>query len=185
MEPVINFDVIDERGPQHYEATLELTAEELDRVEIPSGGTASVRVDAQRGDAPGEYAARGEVTFNGELECARCTDPYPFGVQADFTVRYRPLPATEEIGLEAEITSDQLDLEFIEERQIPLRKIAIEQVQLAVPMKPLCDEACQGLCAGCGANRNREECACDTEVTDPRWEGLSALRDQLNRKKEN
>lgn len=185
MEPIIDFDRIDEHGAQHYEASLELTAAELEREELPAGGSASIKADADRGNAPSEYIVEGDVSFTGDLECARCTDPYPFAAQADFTVRYRPLPPTEELSVEAEISPDQLDVEFIGERQIPLRKIAVEQVQLAIPMKPLCSESCQGLCVGCGANRNREECACETRVTDPRWEGLSALRDQLTRKNEN
>lgn len=185
MEPVIDFDLIDEHGPQHYEARLELSAGELAREELPSGGTASIVADADRGDAPSEHLVRGELSFTGDLECARCADPYPFSSETGFTVRYRPVPATEEVALETEVTSDQLDVEFTDERQIPLRKLAVEQVQLAIPMKPLCDESCRGLCVGCGANRNREQCACDTKVTDPRWEGLSALRDQLSRKNEN
>lgn len=185
MEPVIDFDVIDERGPQQFEATLEVSADEIDRPEVPGGGSARMKGEAAKGDAPGEYKVDGHVHFTADLACARCDDPYPFASDADFTLRYRPLPVERELTPEVEVEPQELDLEFTAERQIPLRKIAIEQVQLAIPMKPLCDEACKGLCVGCGANRNREECACDVKVTDPRWEGLSALRDQLERKKEN
>jgi uncharacterized protein len=39
---------------------------------------------------------------------------------------------------------------------------------LALPTRPLCDENCRGLCGGCGANLNREPCACSASADDPR-----------------
>ena len=46
-------------------------------------------------------------------------------------------------------------MEYYSERSVSLREIAAEQVQLSIPMKPLCEENCQGLCPTCGANLNR------------------------------
>lgn len=185
MEPVIDFDAIDERGPQHYEATLEVSAEEVNRPEVPAETRVRIRAEARKGDAPYEYEVEGSLSFASELECARCTDPSPFAAESSFTVRYRPLSVVSELSPEIEVSPDELDVEYLDERQVALRRIAIEQVQLALPMKPLCDEACQGLCPACGSNRGREGCSCETKTTDPRWEGLSALRDQLEKKKQN
>ena len=42
-------------------------------------------------------------------------------------------------------------------------------------MKPLCDEACKGLCPRCGANLNTTTCDCKPAWVDPRLKGLSDL----------
>src|SRR4029078_5821755 len=57
-----------------------------------------------------------------------------------------------------------------------------EQFVLALPMKPLCAQACRGLCAACGENLNRTECACTPVWEDPR---LGPLKGLLSREKEN
>jgi uncharacterized protein len=83
-----------------------------------------------------------------------------------------------------EIAPEDLDVEFYTERSISLRDLAAEQVQLAIPMKPLCDENCLGLCPNCGANRNRERCQCEAAVADDRWGALAGIREQLAKKKD-
>jgi uncharacterized protein len=56
--------------------------------------------------------------------------------------------------------------------------VLIEQLQLNIPMKPLCRPDCAGLCPTCGADLNQTRCACAKSV-DPRWAGLAVLRDRL------
>jgi len=43
-----------------------------------------------------------------------------------------------------------------------------EQVLLALPTRPLCDEDCRGLCPSCGADLNEGDCRCATSHSDPR-----------------
>ena len=62
---------------------------------------------------------------------------------------------------------------FYSNDQIDLGHLIVEQLQLAVPMKPLCDEACKGLCPQCGMNLNTGSCDCSQTWEDPR---LAALR---------
>lgn len=38
-----------------------------------------------------------------------------------------------------------------------------EHILLNFPMKVLCNSECKGICTGCGANLNREECKCKLE----------------------
>ena len=56
--------------------------------------------------------------------------------------------------------------------------LAVEQIYLELPLKPICREDCRGLCTKCGCNRNRVECGCVDESIDPR---LLALKSILNR----
>ena len=41
-----------------------------------------------------------------------------------------------------------------------LESVVEEHLLLSLPMQPLCSEDCKGLCTGCGANRNHQDCAC-------------------------
>lgn len=53
----------------------------------------------------------------------------------------------------------------IEEKEISSRMIDLDTrihdiVLTSFPMKILCNENCKGICSGCGANLNKEECKC-------------------------
>ena len=60
--------------------------------------------------------------------------------------------------------------------------ILIEQLQLNVPMKPLCRVDCKGLCPECGAELNAGACPCGETKVDPRWGTLAALKSRLETK---
>jgi uncharacterized protein len=55
-----------------------------------------------------------------------------------------------------------------------------EQLLLALPSYPVCQEGCKGLCSVCGANLNERDCGCDRHVPDPRWAGLEKLKTKSN-----
>ena len=180
----IVFDEIDKHGPQSLSGTYQLTPQELVRDELAGVGPVSIEVTARKGDQPGEYLADGTSNFTADLTCSRCVEPYPFANSATFHLRFRPRLEVTLENEEVEIPTEDLDVEFYTERAIPLRDLAAEQVQLAIPMKPLCDENCLGLCPNCGANRNREKCQCEAAVADERWGALHEIREQLAKKKE-
>jgi uncharacterized protein len=180
----IVFDEIDKYGPQTFSRTYQLTPKELVRDELEGLGPISIEATARQGDQPGEYLVDGTSTFTADFACSRCVEPYPFANSATFHLRFRPRLEISPENEEVEIASDDLDVEFYTERSIPLRDLAAEQVQLAIPMKPLCEENCLGLCPGCGANRNREDCKCEAAVADQRWGALHEIREQLAKKKD-
>jgi uncharacterized metal-binding protein YceD (DUF177 family) len=185
MNDIIIFDEIDERGPQTYRGEYQFSAEELDRVEVGGGSAISIEARGETGGQPAEYAVDGTARFTTDFVCARCLESYPFAASSTFHVRFRPRPEISVDEEEVQITEpEELDVEFYSERAIPLRDLAVEQIQLAIPMKPLCDESCLGLCPTCGANRKRQECSCDTGIADDRWGALGEIRAQLSRKKD-
>jgi uncharacterized protein len=182
---IINFKDIDEHGPQTYRGTFEAPAGELNRDEVIGSSSVDIDVTVKKGDLPAEYIADGKVALTADLTCSRCADPYPFANNSDFHVRFRPRPEPAGPGEEEVEINDreELDVEFYTERVIPLRDLAIEQIQLTIPMKPLCDDQCLGLCSHCGSNKARETCSCETSVVDERWSALAGLRDELSKKK--
>jgi len=184
LQDFIVFDEIDKHGPQTVRGTYPLTPEELGRIELAGLGPVTIEATATKGNQPGEYLVDGSSSFTADFACSRCVEPYPFANSSTFHLRFRPRLEGSQENEEVEIGSEDLDVEFYTERSIPLRDLAAEQVQLAIPMKPLCDENCLGLCPKCGVNRNRERCNCDASMTDERWGALHEFREKLAKKRD-
>ncbi len=112
-----------------------------------------------------------------ELPCDRCLEPFTLSVDATFDLRYQP--HAENTGeAEREIEEDDLSTAFYDNQTIDLGQLMREQFYLVLPMKPLCQEACRGLCPVCGTNLNRGACDCKPEWEDPRLAVLKQLKKQ-------
>ena len=117
----------------------------------------------------------GTVKTELELVCSRCLEPFRMPVEATFDIRY--LPASEQSAeAESEVEEEDLETGYYTDDQIDLNELLREQFYLALPMKPLCQEGCKGLCAQCGTNLNTGTCTCAPAWEDPRLAGLKALR---------
>jgi uncharacterized protein len=140
---------------------------DLFRLESP----VSLSFDVDRQEA-GRYRVAGRLNAEIELTCSRCLEPFTTPVSTDFDLSY--VPRTENVGEgEREVEEDDLATAFYSSNQIDLGQLIVEQLQLAVPMKPLCDGTCKGLCPQCGTNLNTGSCDCHQEWEDPR---LAALK---------
>ena len=58
---------------------------------------------------------------------------------------------------------------------IDMSEAVRQNTLLAVPLKPLCDRACQGICPHCGRNLNQGTCGCAVPQVDPRLKPLLEL----------
>jgi uncharacterized protein len=177
----IVFDEIDKDGPQSYSRTYEISPSDLNRDELVNAGPVAITARAEKGNLPGEYLVDGSAKFTADLQCSRCAEPYPFASTSPFHLRFRPRPVPQQENEEIEIAPDELDVEFYSDRSVSLRDLALEQIQLSIPMKPLCDDNCLGLCPQCGANRNRETCACESSIVDERWGALHEIRQSMKK----
>ena len=122
-----------------------------------------------------QFRLAGTVRTTLELTCSRCLEPFFWPVEAEFDLRYQPHAANTGEG-EREIEEDDLTTAFYENDEIDLEQLMREQFYLSLPMKPLCSEACHGLCPVCGTNLNRGTCDCKTGWEDPRFAALKKLR---------
>ncbi|MCK9615682.1 MAG: DUF177 domain-containing protein [Candidatus Omnitrophica bacterium] len=86
-----------------------------------------------------EIIVNAEATSNREILCSRCLTETHQTVKQDFKLFFN----VNDLG-------NILDIDNA------LR----EELLLNFPMKVLCSPACKGLCAGCNANLNIEECRC-------------------------
>ncbi len=113
---------------------------------------------------------RGDVAARVPLQCGRCLEPYTVTVRPAVDARFVPSPATR--GEERELGRDDLETDVYRNGLLDLTVLLETETTLALPMKPLCRESCQGLCPVCGSNRNVTACACETRAPDPRWVAL-------------
>ncbi|MGH9349137.1 MAG: YceD family protein [Vicinamibacterales bacterium] len=117
----------------------------------------------------------GTVRTELELLCSRCLEPFRLPVDLAFDQRYLP-QAEASAGEEIEVAEEDLETSFYRDQQIDLNELIREQCYLALPMKPLCEEACKGLCARCGTNLNAGSCDCAPVWEDPRLAALKQLK---------
>lgn len=125
------------------------------------------------------YVAHGAVRARVELQCGRCLRTFEEVLESEFTAEYRAKP--DRFDEDVHIRKEDLELSYLEgdAEVLNLTDVAHEQLLLLVPMKPLCSPGCRGLCPGCGADRNRTECACPPGPTDPRLRVLEAIRKKM------
>lgn len=168
MPPMLDLTRL--RGnPEHIERRLEASLFEALRDEFTVEGEAELSLDVEKDGA--QYHLVGRLKALLTLPCSRCLEPMTCPVDVPVDVRYSPL-AVEGDRTEHEIGSEDLTVAFFEGEQIDLGELVREQLYLAVPMKPLCKPACEGLCTECGANRNVVACSCEHRWVDPRFEAL-------------
>ncbi|HEY2386828.1 MAG TPA: DUF177 domain-containing protein [Candidatus Binatia bacterium] len=105
--------------------------------------------------------------------CARCLAAFQADVDKDFSVVLRP---ESRLTGEQELKAGDLADSFYSGTEVDVTRLVYEQVLLALPTRPLCDEKCLGLCPQCGANRNLTDCSCTVETGDPRLAVLRGLK---------
>jgi uncharacterized protein len=77
---------------------------------------------------------------------------------------------------EIELTTDDVGFIFFQGEVIDTHQAIQEEVLAAVPLKPLCNSTCMGLCRRCGADLNEGPCGCEKDDIDLRLAILKNLR---------
>jgi uncharacterized protein len=196
VEPLtIDVDAIDESG-QEWQA--DLSREFIDGVlrgepptEFQAGGAAHVRARLTKMGRSVLVQSRFRIPLEGQ--CKRCLKKVRVDEPIDLTLTYVPRdaapaePMRRAPGHEKEAVEPvgSVDLETVDEepysgKTINLAPALREQILLAVPPSPLCDEACKGFCPTCGKDLNAGECGCEKTAIDPRWAKLKSI--QLEKK---
>ena len=161
--------------PQTFGCELTVPASVLDRE--PLIALSPLRLDGEVSRIEGGYALSARLVYGGELECSRCLAAYPF--REDETFSLVLYPREKQPAPDVELGAGDLDVLYYDDPVVALSPIAEERVQMALPMKPLCQADCRGLCVDCGKDLNQAACGCAHAVSDPRWEALKALREKV------
>lgn len=150
---------------------LEVPMGRLERPELLSLDPVGFTGTLQKAD-PG-FVLTGELDVGGEVACSRCLAPVPFSRKGEVSWVFAPAHRrpTEE---ETELTARDLDVVWYDDFVVPFDPLVEEQLQLELPMKPLCRPDCRGLCPTCGADLNAGPCDC-REEGDERLAKLKSL----------
>ncbi len=123
-----------------------------------------------------EIILSGVVSALARLKCSRCLASYETDLNTEISLVLKVLSPSS-LEEEAELEDNEIPIRGTE---IDLGAILLQEIVLDVPMKPLCDEKCPGLCPTCGNVRGSDQCHCESaDEIDPRWSGLSKIKDRI------
>lgn len=110
-------------------------------------------------------------------ECARCLEPISSSIEVDFQELfvYPDTRSGESAGEdERHLEGDLIDLE----------PVVRDAMVLALPLSPLCEDDCPGLCPECGVRLADAEPDHHHDAVDPRWAALQGMLEQREENQE-
>ena len=135
----------------------------LELVRVPDG--AEVELDLRLEAVMEGVLVSGSVHAPLAAECGRCLEPVETTLETDVLELYAYDPAN----------ADD-DVSVLEGDLIDLRPVLRDAIVLAMPINPVCDDGCEGLCVTCGTRWADLPPDHAHDELDPRWAKLSALR---------
>jgi len=115
----------------------------------------------------------GWVDLTLELSCMRCLKSFEQPMHATFAEQFYP---TVDVltGLPTPAFDEDEIFPIDDHHQVDLSEAVRQTVLIALPMAPICQQDCKGLCSQCGHDLNSGPCDCQPE-TDVRWGALEQL----------
>ena len=113
-------------------------------------------------------------------ECVRCLEPLEQESEADFQEMFS-YPDADDRSRFADAGDDAEDEEtfHLEGDLLDLEPVLRDAVVLSLPLQPVCQEDCPGLCPRCGARLADDPGHDHNEAVDIRWAALEGLADTL------
>ena len=138
----------------------------IDVIAVPAG---ILNLDLRLESVAEGILATGEFDVVAKGECIRCLDPIELELNRNFQELYAyEASPDEEEDYQLLMDGDILDLEA------PIR----DAIVLALPINPLCDEECEGLCPECGQKWAELPEDHAHEQLDARWSALKGLLEE-------
>lgn len=135
-------------------------------------------VELRLTNAMSRILVRGELSGKLIVECARCAEPFALPLQAEVDEEFLP-QSSPEVAEAGDSPWNDLNVFHDEANEIDLTEVLRQNAIAALPIQPLCQEDCLGLCPKCGENRNRVKCECKTTDIDPRLQPLMDLQQRM------
>lgn len=108
-------------------------------------------------------------------ECVRCLEPIERELDADFQELYYYPEAADRFGGGSDSDAEEDDETYrLEADLFDLEPVLRDAVVLALPLQPVCQDDCLGLCSECGA-RLTDDPDHHHDAVDPRWAALQGL----------
>jgi uncharacterized protein len=114
----------------------------------------------------------GHILSMARRACGRCTELF----DRKLDIQFKSVFTREEVReKDVELKREDLDFNLFYGDMFDIGQVIIEQISLNLPIKPLCNDDCLGLCVRCGKNLNDGICGCGNESIDVRFEKLKNL----------
>ncbi len=117
------------------------------------------------GRTPQGLIVQGKFSANIALECVRCLKEFTYPLQWEFTELYA---FTKKSLSESELLVP-------EDAQLDLAPLIREYALLEVPINPIHDPDCKGLCIECGQDLNIKDCGHSQDPNDSPFADLKKL----------
>ena len=85
--------------------------------------------------------------------------------------------AAEALRRDGVCLGDEIEAGWFRGDEIDLGSFFREVISLALPVKPLCNEECAGLCPQCGIELGKQKCDCQEMKSNSPFAVLATLRD--------
>ena len=112
------------------------------------------------------FEVQGTLRTSIRLPCSRCLKDFDTPLASDFELTYtKEMPGLMDVfdEEEIEVKVEEIGMIYFKGEEINLQQGIQEQVVMAIPLQPLCDENCKGLCQRCGSDLNQGDCGCKRE----------------------
>jgi uncharacterized protein len=101
-----------------------------------------------------ELLVRGSLAITVRMACSRCL---------------------KKVEREIKVANFSYNIHLSETTIIDLTPNMREDIIIALPLKPLCSDACRGICPTCGKDLNEGSCSCKPQKGDMRWDILDGM----------
>ena len=125
------------------------------------------------------FEVQGTLRTSVRLPCSRCLKYFNTPLASDFELSYsKEIPGLMDVFDEEEIELkvEEIGMFYFKGEEINLQQGIQEQVVMALPLQPLCDENCKGLCPRCGSDLNQGDCGCKRELDANKFAVLKNLK---------
>lgn len=178
---IFNAHDLPRRAGEMKEYSFDITIPErmgLDVIAVEVGE--AIHVDMRLESVSQGILVSAQISAVADGTCTRCLEPLEMQLHHRIQELYRYAPDkkvhTKAQRKAAEV--DDLDVDedlMLEGDEIDLEGPIRDAIVLNLPINPLCQQDCPGLCSGCGVKWSLLESGHEHESVDPRWKALSDL----------
>jgi uncharacterized protein len=117
----------------------------------------------------------GKIHTSIKMECGRCltefTQPFNVDIEEEFRIEHigdviQALPLEED---------DEAEIALISNNILNVTELVRQNLLLELPIQPLCNKDCKGLCPSCGENLNEKLCSCPADNIESPFQALAEL----------
>ncbi len=139
------------------EVPIHLSPQSIEGLELEEPVCGSIRVE----NLGPRFAVSGALHTRARMDCSRCAGSFVLPLSAEIDEYYAD--GISESANDSTGELENLDTFVFFGDEIELGETIRENLLLAVPWTPLCQESCQGICPRCGTNLNERKCVCSQE----------------------